>query len=33
MTSTCINLRERFGQHYRISHDEAASTWGECADP
>ena len=33
MTSTCINLQVRFGQQYRISHDEAASTWGERADP
>ena len=33
MTPTCVNLRERFGQQYRISHDEAALTWGERADP
>ena len=24
MTPTCINLRERFGQRYRIGFDEAA---------
>ena len=24
MTPTCINLRERFGQQYRIGFDEAA---------
>ncbi len=33
MISTCINLRERFGKQYRISHDEAASAGGERADP
>ncbi len=33
MTPTCIDLRERFGQQYRISHDPAAQTWGERANP
>ncbi len=33
MTPICINLRERFGKQYRISHDEAASAGGERADP
>ena len=30
MTPTCINLRERFGQQYRIGFDEAA---GKCSVP
>jgi hypothetical protein len=33
MTPTCINLRERFGDRYRIGHDPAAETWGERDDP
>jgi hypothetical protein len=33
MTPTCIDLQERFGRQYRISHDDAASTWGERTDP
>jgi hypothetical protein len=31
--TTCINLRERFGDRFRIGHDPAAVTWGEKADP
>lgn len=27
------NLRELFGDRYRIGHDPAAVTWGERADP
>jgi hypothetical protein len=26
MSSTCINLQERFGQKYRIGFDEAAAS-------
>jgi hypothetical protein len=30
---TCIDLRERFGDPYKIGHDEAAATWGERREP
>ncbi len=30
---TCINLRERFGDRYKIGHDEAAVTYAEQRDP
>jgi hypothetical protein len=32
-TSPCINLRERLGNRFRISHDPAALTRGERNDP
>jgi hypothetical protein len=33
MTPTCINLRELFGERFRIGHDEAAATYAEKNDP
>jgi hypothetical protein len=29
----CVNLREQFGDRFRIGHDPAAQTWGERRDP